>query len=185
MAHAPMAERLGTGLQSQVHRFESGWALVPSEGEMLPATKIVNEQEVIRWIREGKTYRWMTEEYKRKYDIDVVIGVFVNFRRTRGLERRNIRDDNLLPWLVQERHRYLYGAQMLRCVARMRAGYPVPARQARRVNNLITRLKREGLVIDYRPDTVKGWFYVPARPIDTDIIRVPDAKTTPRRNADR
>ena len=30
----------------------------------MPASKIQDEHEVIRWIEEGRTYGWMVEEYR-------------------------------------------------------------------------------------------------------------------------
>ena len=56
------------------------------KGLSMGARKIQNEQEVIRWFDEGRTYQWMTDEYKRKYGIDVALSMWGNFRRRRGLE---------------------------------------------------------------------------------------------------
>ncbi|MEU7570344.1 hypothetical protein [Micromonospora sp. NPDC049240] len=149
------------------------------------ASKVQSEQEIIRWFEQGKTYQWMVEEYKRKYDIDVVPSFFGNFRRRHGLERRVTRNEELMPWFVQEQHRSLFPAQMLRAEARRREGKELKPAEDRRLQSFLKRLKDEGLVVHYDPDTDEGWFYVPARPdIDTDLIRRPARKTTPRPKAD-
>ncbi|MFD6636782.1 hypothetical protein ACFWDN_13305 [Micromonospora chalcea] len=149
------------------------------------ASKIQNEGEVIRWFEEGKTYQWMVDEYKRKYNIDVVPSTFGNFRRRRGLDRRVTRNEELMPWFVQEQHRWLFPAQMLRAEARRREGKELKPEEERRLDNFVKRLKDEKLVVHYDGDTDEGWFYVPARPdVDIDLIRRPARKTTPRPKAD-
>lgn len=151
----------------------------------MPASKIVNEQEVLRWFEEGRSYQWMVEEYRRKYGINTVPSLWGNFRRRRGLARRTHRDDDLLPWHLKDEHRWLFPAQMLRAEARRRAGKKLRPEDERRLDNFIARLKRDGLVVHYDRDTEEGFFYVPARDgIDTDLIYKPARKTTPRPRAD-
>lgn len=150
----------------------------------MPASKIVNEGEVLRWFEEGKSYQWMVDEYRRKYGIDTVPSMWGNFRRRRGLERRTLRDDELLPWHLRDEHRWLFPAQMLRAEARRRAGKKLRDDEIRRVDNFLSRLKREGLVVHYDRDTKEGFFYVPAREgVDTDLVRKAP-KTTPRPRVD-
>jgi hypothetical protein len=72
------------------------------------ASKIVDEGEIVRWYEEGRTYRWMCDEYRSKYSIDTVQSMFGNFRKRRGLERRITRDDDLIPWHVMKDHRWAY-----------------------------------------------------------------------------
>ncbi|OKI45121.1 hypothetical protein [Micromonospora sp. CB01531] len=150
------------------------------------ATKIVNEQEAVRWIEEGKTYKWIVEEYKRKYGIDTAPSLWGNLRRKHGIDPRIVRNDDLLPWEIKEEHRWLFPPQMLRAEARRRAGKSIgPEDDKVRLENFLKRLKDDNLVVHYDPDTPEGFFYVPAREgIDTDLVRVPQRKTTKRRRAD-
>ncbi|WP_018728533.1 hypothetical protein [Salinispora pacifica] len=150
----------------------------------MPSSKIQNEQELIRWFEERRSYQWMVQEYKRKYDIDVVPSFFGNFRRRRGLERRTLRNDDLLPWLLKDEHRWLFPAQMLRAEARRRAGKTLKPDEEKRVKNFVDRLKRDGLVVHYDIETKEGFFYVPARKQDTDLVRKPERKTTTRPRVD-
>ncbi|MFG3421255.1 hypothetical protein ACIBTZ_13125 [Micromonospora sp. NPDC049460] len=151
----------------------------------MPASKIQNEQEVLRWFEEGRSYQWMVEEYRRKYGIETVPSLWGNFRRRRGLQRRTTRDDDLIPWLLKDEHRWLFPIRMLRTEARRRAGKQLREEDRVKLDAWLKRLARENIVLHYDPDTDEGWFYVPRRPgIDTDLIRVPERKTTTRPAAD-
>ncbi|MEU9605473.1 hypothetical protein [Streptomyces sp. NPDC048057] len=149
------------------------------------ARKIQDEGEVIRWFEEGRTYQWMIDKYKEKYGIDTVPSMWGNFRRRRGLDRRIVRDDELIPWFVKEEHRWAYPLVMLRTEARQRAGSPVtPADQAR-LTAWKQMLEEENAVVHYDPDTEEGFHYVLRQPEDDDIIHRPAKKTTVRPNADK
>ncbi|AWN07397.1 immunity repressor [Streptomyces phage Maneekul] len=150
----------------------------------MPARKIQDEGEVLRWFEEGRTYDWMVEEYKRKYNIETVPSLWGNFRRRRGLPRRIVRDDDLIPWLIKEEHRWLYPLAMLRVEARKRAGATVSDLEEKRLQSWREMLEEENAVVHYDPDTEEGFFYIHRQPGDDDIIHKPERKTTPRRRVD-
>ena len=93
----------------------------------MPASKIQDEQELLRWFEEGKTYREMKELYASQYNLDVGTSMFSNFRRRRGLDTRIVRDEALIPWAVLPQHRYAYPVMNLRHEARLRAGDDIGA----------------------------------------------------------
>lgn len=135
-------------------------------------SKIVDETEVMRWFREGKTYSEMVAIYRDKYHIEVGQSMFGNFRARHGLDRRKVRDEELIPWEVKREHRYAHTVNMLRIEARRRAGKPVTDREAKLVDGFLGGLEADDAVIHYDPDTEQGWFRVPRRPgVDTDLIR--------------
>ncbi|MFI8294283.1 hypothetical protein ACIGBL_34905 [Streptomyces sp. NPDC085614] len=140
----------------------------------MPPKKIQDEQEVVRWFVEGRTYEWMQQTYRDKYGIDTSIPMWSAFRRRRGIDRRNLRDDNLLPWKINEKHRYLYPAMMLRTEARLRAGKELTARDGQRLARWNAMLTDGRLVVHYDASTERGWFYVPREESDSDIIRRPN-----------
>lgn len=145
------------------------------------ARKIQNEQEVIRWFEAGWTYDQMVAEYKRKYNIETVPSLWGNFRARRGLPRRLVRNDDLIPWHVKEEHRWAYPLTMLRAEGRKRAGVAVRASDLERLDNWHKRLGEDSAVVHYDPDTAEGFFLVRRREgVDTDLIRVPVRKTSPR-----
>lgn len=151
----------------------------------MPAKKIQDEGEVVRWFEQGWTYDEMVDEYRRKYHIEIQPSAFGNFRRRKGLSRRITRDDELIPWYVKPEHRWAYPAAMLRAEARARAGKVLKPGEAERLSSWRERLDENNAVVHYDEDTEQGWYYVPRREgIDRDLIREPDRKTTQRRAAD-
>lgn len=148
------------------------------------ASKIVNEQEVIRWFEEGRTYQWMVDEYRRKYNIETVPSLWGNFRRRRGLTRRITRDDELIPWHVKREHRWAYPLAMLRVEGRVRDGRPIREEDRVRHESWKQMLAEENVVVHYDPDTEEGFFYVPRGEHDQDLIHQPRRKTTVRPRAD-
>lgn len=141
----------------------------------MPKSKIVDEQEVMDWFDEDRTYQWMVDTYRDKYGIDTTISMWGNFRRRRGLARRVAWDDQLIPWKVHEDHRYAYPILMLRKEARRRAGFPLPAGVDREVDVWLRKMRANGTVLAYIPEIGNGWHYVPRRDgLDHDIIREPE-----------
>jgi hypothetical protein len=148
----------------------------------MPGSKIQNEQEVLKWFAEGRTYQWMVEKYREKYKIETTISMWGNFRRRHGLDRRMAWDDQLIPWPVKVEHRYSWPILMLRKEARRRAGLPLTADAEHEVDAWLAGMERDGTVLHYDPDTEQGWFYVPRRKgVDTDIIRHPEGATGRRK----
>jgi hypothetical protein len=152
--------------------------------DSMGASKIVDEQEVIRWFEEGRTYQWMVDTYLEKYNIETVPSLWGNFRRRRGLTRRITRDDELIPWHVQERHRWAYPVAMLRVEARKRAGLELREQDKARLESWRAMLDEQNVVVHYDPESKEGFSYVPRTKRDTDIIRRPSHKTTLRPAAD-
>ncbi len=158
--------------------------VTPLKGKSL-ATKIQNESEVLQWFEEGRTYQYMIDVYREKYGIETVPSMWGNFRRRRGLTRRIQRNDDLIPWHVQEAHRWRHPVMMLRAEARRRAGKELRVREAQHLESWKRGLAERNAVVHYDPDTEQGFFYVPRREgVDGDLIREPRRKTTLRRAAD-
>lgn len=150
----------------------------------MPTRKIVDEDEVLRWFEDGRTYAWMAEEYRRRYDIDTVPSMWGNFRRRKGLGRRLERNDDLIPWAVEKRHRWAYPLMMLRTEARRRAGMEVADGMLDRLERWLVRRQAEETVVHYDPATEDGFSYVARRAdVDADLIRMPEHKTTSRPRA--
>lgn len=151
----------------------------------MAVSKIQNEQEVLRWFEEGRTYAWMVDTYRTKYNIETGISMWSNFRRRHGLDRKVAWDDQLIPWKVELEHRYAYPILMLRKEARRRAGLPLPEGEDAAVDGWLAGMVRDGTVLHYEPETEQGWFYVPRRDgVDLDIIREPEGPTGRRRAED-
>jgi len=154
----------------------------------MPASKIVDEEEAVRWYEEGKTYAWFVQQYKEKYNIETSEPMWAAWRRRRGLKRRNLRDDDLIPWKLKEEHRHLYPVMMLRLEARRRENeraekaneepaYQISKRDMDRLKSWKQTLTEGGLVVHYDPETTDGFFLVPRGEKDKDLIHPPTRKT--------
>jgi hypothetical protein len=134
------------------------------------------ESEVRAWYEQGKTYVWMAQEYKRKYDLQVSPAIFSYRRSARGWERRRgARDDELFPWAVKEEHRWHQLLVMLRLEARSRR-YGIATMRDRDVRDLASfheQLKADDVVVHYDPHTEQGFLLVPRETGDGDIVRQP------------
>ncbi|MFI5863575.1 hypothetical protein [Streptomyces sp. NPDC051546] len=146
--------------------------------------KIQNESEVIRWFEEGRTYQWMIDEYRRKYNIETVQSMWGNFRRRHGLDKRIVRDNELIPWPVKVEHRWAYPLAMLRTEARRRANKTLTETDQSRLASWLEMLRENDAVVHYDPDTEEGFFYIPREAGDDDIIRPPAAKAATQPKAD-
>ena len=136
--------------------------------------KIVDEDEVLRWFATGRTYPWMQAEYERRYGIVTSPSLWSQFRIRRGLERRTGQDVTaLVPWQVDERHRWAALVVMLRDEERRRAGRTLPATSHQRLLRWRRQLERDGMVVAYDPSTQEGFGLVPRGPHDTDLVRAP------------
>ncbi|MFF4528197.1 hypothetical protein ACFY1P_02895 [Streptomyces sp. NPDC001407] len=137
------------------------------------AKKIVDEDEVLRWFREGKTYDWMIQEYKTKYNTETTRAMWSTFRSRKKLPRRNVRNTDLIPWMVKEEHRYAYPVMMLRAEGRRLAGEELTATDKKRLASWKAELEAEKLVVHYDPDTADGWFLIPRAEGDHELIHPP------------
>ena len=138
----------------------------------MPASKIQDEQEVVRWMKEGVTYEEMSRRYIEKYNIQTNPSLWGNFRARRGIPRRIERAADLIPWTLNPEHRHLYVPTMLRWEARAQAGLPVPEVHQARHRNFVAKLRERKVVIEYRPDANPPFIEVPARPGE-DLVRQP------------
>lgn len=144
----------------------------------MPASKIVNVDEARRWISEGRPYSWIIETYRDKYGVESTPAMWSNFRRRQGLEARHVRDENLIPWRIEEPHRGAYLLEMLRYEARRRAGNQMRPIEERRLASFRQNLANTDAVVHYEPESDVGFHYVPRREgIDQDLIREPARKT--------
>lgn len=71
-----------------------------------------------------------------------------------------------LPWRVKTEHLHAYPARMLRLLGRRRAGLELSVEEDGRLTRWIDQLAADGDVVGYDPETLEGFWYVPARPQD-------------------
>lgn len=151
----------------------------------MPATKIQDVQEVLRWFAVGWTYPQMSAEYLRKYGIEMTPTAWGNFRMRQGLPRRQAMDDGLVPWLVKQEHRNNYLLSMLRMESRRVAGLEMRIEALGKLTSWKERLRAFDSVVHYDPDDAAGFSYAPRTAEDGDgLIRRPTVITRVRRPVD-
>lgn len=134
--------------------------------------RIVDEQEVLGWIRAGRTDQWMTQEYERRYNLCPAPQLFGRFRAR--VAHPSSRTSALVPWEVRPEHRWDYAFAMLRVESRRRSGATILPVDLQRLRDWKSGLAARGVVVHYDPQTQLGWCYVPRRPgTDRDLIREP------------
>ncbi|MEV1109921.1 hypothetical protein AB0I95_14860 [Micromonospora sp. NPDC049751] len=153
---------------------------------MAPRPRIQNADEAKRWIEDGKTYAWMTQEHERKYGIKISASGWSYFRRQHGLAARAVADDELVPWSVEWKHRNHYFLYCLRQEGRRRAGNKLAPNTEVRVNGFLRDLAENNAVVHYDPDTEEGFYLIPREAQDKDsLVRRPTkAAARRRRGAD-
>ena len=147
---------------------------------MANTSKVVNQQEIVRWFEEGRSLSWMVQEYKRKYHVDVTDSMFGNIADDLGIEYRLVFADELVPWKVEPEHKMQYRAVRLRDESRRRAGKLLDEKRIKRSLSWVASLNERGVVIDYDP-AQGGFIEVPRTEEDTDIVRQPTAVDRQRR----
>lgn len=141
----------------------------------MPASKVIDHDEVRRWFEEGKTYPWMVEEYKRKYNVDTGVSMWSNYARRKKLKRRMTWNPDLIPWSVAQEHKTRAAYSMLTQEARVRAGEPISDPWRKKLESWKARLAAQDLVVHYDPEIEPYFHLVPRREgIDGDLVRVPD-----------
>lgn len=87
-----------------------------------------------------------------------------------GVHRRY---EDEIPWRVRQIHERHYALAMLRLLGRRRRGESVPDDRAQRLDSWLAKLDETQTVVDYDPDSERGFRYVPRLPTDESVIRVP------------
>ena len=135
-----------------------------------------DEDEVIRWISQGRSYAWMCQEYERKYNIRTKITTWARYRQRHGLPVVFSRCEEVIPWTVQYEHKWTHARVMLHIEVRRHKGVEPSYQEELLFRVWRDLLAADDLVVDYDPTTDAGFSYVPRRPgIDLGLIREPGA----------
>lgn len=141
----------------------------------MPASKIVDDDEVRRWFDEGKSYPEMQQLYREKYNIETGQTMWGNYARRKKLKRRTVWDPSLIPWSVPPQHRTRLAYALLTQEARLRAGESITPNFQKRLESWKQKLAAKDLVVHYEPEVPPYFHLVPRRKgIDKDLVRVPD-----------
>lgn len=133
------------------------------------------EPNMERWLREGKTYKWIKEQFEAKYHDTISDGTIVNFRDRKDIPPRYAVDSRRLghPWKVLPEHRGVGLDTYLSTLIRRDEGLAVPDDRLATAERWWSQMCEKDLVVSYTQEL--GWLTVKRRPgIDNGYIREPD-----------
>lgn len=141
--------------------------------------KIPDDQDLVRLIREGMTYKQIAEEWcpanLGTHPVPGAIANYVSRHRERlGLEYGRPRYEEFIPWRVDGKHGTNKAVKMLRVAARLDAGEDVSPQELARFETWRGDLREHDLVVTYDgPDDRIGFKYSRRQPGDRELIRPP------------
>ena len=141
----------------------------------MPAKQLPDKQ-VEMMIRQGMRPAQIVEKLLEEHHIKVTPEAISMWRKRRGIEPWVDRYQGLIPWRVAREHNQLYPVKMLRAEAARRMGKRLSETAEAELDRWIAARRDSGTVVTYERDVEPGWFYVPARACDTDLIRDPKVK---------
>jgi len=150
----------------------------------MPA-KLIPDQEVSALLDAGWSLVRISEWLRTEREISVSPEAISIWRRRRGMPRiRPASAVEVIPWKVLPQHRFKHALVMLRAEARVRRGEKLPSGIGVQHANWKKRVTERNLVVEYRPETPEGFFYVPKH-AGEDVTRMPKVITTLREAGDR
>ncbi len=130
------------------------------------------ERKLVRWIREGWTFRQIEDECAAyaglvRHELSRVDRLMLTYQVdsavSRAMDRVGLgrRYQDCVPWRVLDVHRDANPARMLRLLGRRRCGQPLGPEKAGQLGDYLMLLRRARLVIGYCPADEDGFVYVP------------------------
>lgn len=154
---------------------------------MAAPRKLPDDQQLLKLLREGKTYAEIVEWCHRNlgtYPTTGAVANWVTHNRDRyDLGYRRPRYADYIPWMVQGRHETNKAVRMLRIAARLEAGQTegLDEKDLARFQSWREVLHEEDWVVGYDPSSEEGFFYYDREPGDLELIRPPKGEATQRR----
>ena len=96
-----------------------------------------------------------------------------------GVTKARPRYEQHLPWVVHTDHIKHYAARMLRLLGRRDNGLPMSEENTKRLDSWLARLRQEGLIVAYLPDSEAGFHYVSGEWPQDGIPIVRPSRTNP------
>jgi uncharacterized protein (DUF2384 family) len=141
----------------------SGYGVVPGPAELK------------NMLDRGMTHQEIADEVHRRTGHSVTRNAITMAIKRGGVEHRGIdRYEDLIPWRVRDVHSRHYALAILRLEARRRRDKRLSPEEEKRLASWLAKLMRKDLVVYYEPDSTDGFYLIPRRTSDSDIIRQPE-----------
>lgn len=140
----------------------------------MPRPQKLDDKEVERLLRAGKTQEDVVEIYRGK-GIQIAQSTISQAISAGRIKVNTNRHTGGIPWKLKPEHRHLHAARMLRTQARLDAGLEVGKSLQKQVTSWIAGLEADNSVIHYDPETPEGFWRIERREgIDQWWVRDPN-----------
>ena len=138
--------------------------------------KVPDRLRMEAYLKLGLSNRGIAEQYEKDTGIRVSPNAITMALQRYGLKSNNPREryDDLLPWQLRPEHAMHTEARLLRLEARRRRGKSLSDTELKWLTNWLGYLRDANAVVTYNPDSEQGFFLVPRKDSDTDVIRRPE-----------
>ena len=127
----------------------------------MPVPRLIPDStELRRLVRQGKTHAEIADLVYERTGQRVTRGAVSSAISRAGLSSPANRYKDQLPWRVRIEHSKHYAARMLRLLGRREGGEELNEQDVARLDAWLDRLRAEGVIVAYAPDTEEGFFYV-------------------------
>ena len=133
--------------------------------------KVMPDKSTLRWLlnEKGFTHQQIADWVEETTGVRVATGSVSSAISRAGLSDQGARYAKHLPWKVKQEHLMAYPARMLRLMGRRDAGLRLTEDQRERLDSWLSKLKEDGAVVVYVPETEQGFHYIVAEPDRPDI----------------
>lgn len=140
-----------------------------------------SKDELARMLEDGMTHQQIADEISRQTGHKIGRATVSAAISRGGLNQRQTRHNEVIPWTVKVEYLRDYPVRMLRLLARRRNGDPLSDHDEARLDSWLERMNADDAVVMYDPDT--GFAYgdrcndclpdVPVHPIPVRILDDP------------
>lgn len=126
----------------------------------MPAEK-VQLSEILALLHQGKSHQEIADILSERHHVDYKRSS-VSARIARAGKSKPLKQyDEEMPWQVRLEHHTAYPARMLRLMGRRRSGKKNTPANDKRLDGWLARMKRDGTVVVYLPDSPDGFHFIP------------------------
>lgn len=127
----------------------------------MPPTRVIPDKTELRHlVAAGHTHQEIADLVYERTGQKVTRGAVSSAISRAGLSTPGHRYEETLPWRVKIEHSKHYAARMLRLLGRRLQGGTLHPDDAARLDSWMAKMREEGTVVAYIPETEEGFHYV-------------------------
>ena len=126
------------------------------------ARKLPPTDELVKMVRRGMTHQEIAERVSQEIGEPVARVTVTAALRRAGVEPTQPRYEDVIPWVVSERHQNEWPVRMLRLLGRQRSDREISDKDEQQLNRWLAWMHHSNTVVGYCPSTDPGFWYVTA-----------------------